>query len=370
MKKIFNDQNFIALLILAAFMPHRITGAAAVAAAALILLLPRLRAGVFSLSTTLWMAVAVLLSVAEAASSGNKNSYQYSLVLFAIVVIGAYMRSHMTEKIYMRMLSFTVLLGSLTAVRALIEWLQNIKEHVGYRSVGFFFNQNYLGAVLSYCFIVSVWFIICGDKKWIYAAAAVALAVGIYCSGSAGAMIAAATGVCALIVIKKKYRILIFFASAAVAGGAALLLVPGLLPRITSLYLTVPERLWIWENSIKWIAKHPLFGSGFYTYEFLGTAIGEYQSAHAHNIIIEIVLDLGLAGAAAVAAAAAGYIRSFRRAVEKSNIKQLITALAIAVFVHSLTDITVLWLQTGLVFVFLLSGIGALKTSDGASKAL
>ena len=86
-----------------------------------------------------------------------------------------------------------------------------------------------------------------------------------------------------------------------------------------------------------------------------------YQTAHAHNFAIEAMLSLGIVGTVILLMLIWSYYQKAMECKEllRSNTATtLILTLSTAVLVHAMTDLTLLWLQTGLLYALILGAIG------------
>ena len=148
------------------------------------------------------------------------------------------------------------------------------------------------------------------------------------------------------------------------AGTACIVLycVPELLPRIQDSNITTDNRVVIWRTSLQAIAKSPIFGRGFLTYYHIYSDFpGSYPTTHAHNILLEPILSFGIVGTALMLIPLIYYYRRVilcRNAQNKLNATSLILALSCALVIHGTTDLTFMWIQTGLLYCLIMGGVG------------
>jgi len=137
-----------------------------------------------------------------------------------------------------------------------------------------------------------------------------------------------------------------------------------LLPRLSDVDVTIRMRQQIWEQAIITIKESPLLGHGFMSYGFLFNVV--YNSRlvpHAHNILIDMLLNFGIIGTLLFSYYFVRYYYDLVKAwlsknkdSEKATV--LIFAVSVAAFVHGMTDITLLWVQTLPLFLIILAGFG------------
>ena len=116
----------------------------------------------------------------------------------------------------------------------------------------------------------------------------------------------------------------------------------------------------IWKTALNSVKDYPFFGHGYYSYGAVmnnSTAMAQYTAIHAHNLIIEILMDFGIVGTALLLAYC---IISVKKCLELSIASKEKTSLALiistvlSIVVHGIFDITVIFPQTGFFVVFLL----------------
>ena len=86
-----------------------------------------------------------------------------------------------------------------------------------------------------------------------------------------------------------------------------------------------------------------------------------YQTTHAHNFALEPLLSFGIIGSALLLILLWIYFKKVIECKETLNnqkITALILSLCSAVLIHATTDMTLMWIQTGLLYVLVLSAVG------------
>jgi O-antigen ligase len=110
------------------------------------------------------------------------------------------------------------------------------------------------------------------------------------------------------------------------------------------------------------IKENPLFGSGFFSYLFhSGNHPEMYQGVHSHNFAIESLLSFGVIGSVILLIFTWSYYSKVTECKEllRNNVAtSLILPLSAAILIHSTTDITLLWINTGVLYALILGAIG------------
>ena len=86
-----------------------------------------------------------------------------------------------------------------------------------------------------------------------------------------------------------------------------------------------------------------------------------YQTAHTHNFCLEPLLSFGIIGTTMIMALLWAYLKRIVECKEKlanDKITTLILSICGAVLIHAFTDMTMMWIQTGLLYALILAAIG------------
>ena len=141
------------------------------------------------------------------------------------------------------------------------------------------------------------------------------------------------------------------------AGGIALLLKPDILQR-TSIFTDFLKRANIWQTAWKGIQAHPLLGEGPLTYYHIYPLYHGHPTQHAHSVYLDPFLSHGVIGVAIFAVYLGSNLkqvwRLFQRRIDM-RLFSLIVACILTVFIHGILDDTVYWVQTGFLFLLILS---------------
>ena len=141
-----------------------------------------------------------------------------------------------------------------------------------------------------------------------------------------------------------------------------ILLVPMFSGRLASNLINydVDKRSKIWSDAIHWIKHQPVFGYGMDAYHKICYDTHEPRIRwHAHNIILNVLLDFGVAGLAYFSAMIGRIIKVLNKpqfCVVFSQIRSLIMVAGLATLIHGVTDVPVLGVQSALGLIFIVSG--------------
>ena len=186
--------------------------------------------------------------------------------------------------------------------------------------------------------------------------------IGLYLCASVSAFIAMAFAVVTLLLLKGRYKLvggLVLLSAAVVAIG---LIFPDIVPRgMEAIDNTCEQRLSIWTTAVKGIKQHPLLGTGAMSYQMIYEQFGGYKTYHCHNLLLDTLLNFGFVGLAAIGVYAITQLKLLILRFKNnicSNMNILLVAVFMAVMVHGMTDVTIFWIQTGMLFMLMFSSTG------------
>lgn len=233
----------------------------------------------------------------------------------------------------------------------------------GGRYSSVFENPNYYAFFISMVILFCIYNILKPEHimpKWVYALLIPLNLVALYLT-ECRTTIAVLVIVCPIMLgfLKNKKWLIIYVSAAAVALLCMLLFGGKLLfiPRIDNFFQDISLRIGIWKGAIKSILDAPLFGRGYNTYVRINNLYGSFDAAHSHNLLLELLMDFGIAGTLIISGYFAINIGKIIR-LHKKNICHMRYALTISVIVsvllHGLLDITMLWPQTSLLVMYVI----------------
>jgi O-antigen ligase len=285
-----------------------------------------------------------------------------SLGFFLVITVSYYARSVMTQRVFERCLDICCYAAIPLGVAAAVEKILNAQVS-DYSCKLWFFNENYFCAVMAAVVIICA-FNATSHKGPVlkYYICAVFGGIAMYFGESMFALVELFVGLCILLILKKKHLLLAMFLAAVVVCIIVLYAVPDIFPRLSEANITTERRIRIWNEAMVFIKENPLFGRGFLSYYYYaGQNPDMYQTAHTHNFAMEFLLCFGVVGTTLLVLFLWSYYRKVAECKEllrENCATTLILALSAAIIIHMTTDMTVMWIQTGLLYGLILGGVG------------
>lgn len=352
------------------FLPYVLTGAVILFLSVLILIHPHRRRMIFSHpgapALIPFFALALILPLIYRNWLGLAGGAGLVLIL----IVGLYLRSVMTRALFERVLTILCVLSVTSFLIACVEMIVALCLHnPAYRCSAVFMNPNYYGTVVASIVVICAYKVLTRQgPQWVYYVIAAVNFLSVYLCGSLFAWVEIFVGVAALLIALRKHQMLVLFLLMAAAACVLLFFMPQLIPRLSESESTFELRLRIWKTSLTEIARSPWFGRGLMTYHQIYPLYeGSWATYHAHNILLDLLLNFGIIGAIPflyyLARCGVTLARQYRR-LRKTLVTSLIFALSAAALVHGLTDVTLIWLQTGLLFSLILSGLGVAENAE------
>ncbi|MDO4670636.1 MAG: O-antigen ligase family protein [Aerococcus sp.] len=142
----------------------------------------------------------------------------------------------------------------------------------------------------------------------------------------------------------------------------------GLFPRFDSIGWGLEDRVEIWLNALRGIKDHIWFGQGIMSYGHLASFYGYPFKTHAHNLLLDTLLNFGLIGSSLLILPlyrVAELLNAMRQYPQLRLKLALYCSLITCILVHGLTDVTIMWVQTaGLFFFVFLTAPNTLKKAE------
>ena len=110
-----------------------------------------------------------------------------------------------------------------------------------------------------------------------------------------------------------------------------------------------------------------MFGQGLMTYFKASREMGVYVQPHSHSIYIDMLINFGVIGSL-LAVTYIGILleKTFRKLKSEGMIAPvgLAMAIGVAMLMHGVADVVIIWPQIALIFIIFFSGIGVNKDND------
>lgn len=268
-----------------------------------------------------------------------------------MLIFALYLRSVVTERLFSRIGN---IIAFMSIIPALFSTFISDPRH-DMRSPSFFFNPNYYGAAITFVILLCTYRLLTEKtNRPLLIISVVANLYGLWQADSQSALFSLVFGVLLLLLFTKKYKALIVVAALGIAGALAIIFVPQLdfvLPRISGAAENIAKRAAIWQAGLKGFSESFLFGRGPMGYLQIYEKFGSPKNFHCHNLIIDLLLSFGIIG---VAPLVAFVVRPIKKAF-KNKYAPLTFAVLGTVLLHSLTDVTLIWIQTGALAALYLS---------------
>ena len=361
--KAVSSANILVYLAFLSVFLHYVVTAIAIAALGLFVLIKReTRKYVFAKKSHVLLSAFCLISAGTALFYKNYLGVICSVAFYLLILILYFVKSIITTHMLERSLSLCCKVAIPLSLAVAVEKYLHMGEK-SYRCQLWFFNANYMTALFAAVALFCVYKIIGNSEQiWLYFVSLAAGVVAMYLSGSMFAFIELFVGVCMLLILRKKHIFLAGFFFLAFLGLVVLYFYPEIFPRILTASRQTDKRIEIWNASMEFIKQRPLFGQGFLTYFHNANQNPDiYQTTHSHNFALEPLLCFGIVGTIFIILLLWLYFKELIKCKEHLNndkVTSLVLSLCCAVLIHSTTDMTLMWIQTGLLYVLIMASVG------------
>lgn len=317
--------------------------------------------------TMLMLPVLIIPSII----SGNGTGLIYGAAVWLVMVFLLYASSIMNRWLFSNVLDIMLAISVIAAVYGVFCQIFGILE-VG-RVSSIFENPNHYGYCIEIFVLVSIYQYLSKHKRIYIILLVMNLLCNLMCDCRTAYLAIIGSVVLFAFMRIKKWWLL------GVAGGAVgafvlfVWLSPTLAPRFTIDALTnsLDNRTVYWSNALRWFSRNPIIGYGLCGYRMLSQRTGLRMLAHAHNLPINILLDIGVVGSIALVLLMIRHLSGLRRVVanEKyANTAFLLVAVGVATFIHGMTDVPMLGLTTSMMAVMIIPGLNCMKNECSAAR--
>lgn len=287
----------------------------------------------------------------------------YAIMIIAIVICGLYIRSVMTRSLFHTAMDLACVASIWCVLIAIYQKITAYSAAPAYRPVSTFHNANNYGMMIEFIILIAMYRIFTNGRfKKFYLSVIALNLVGLYLCASLSAFAAMCCGVVTVLLFKGRYRLIIALLLAAFAFVVVGTAFPSVFPRgLEAIDHTCDQRLSIWATAIKGIRQHPLFGTGALSYQMICEKFGGYKTYHCHNLILDILLNFGFVGLGAIGIYVMVQLKLMALRFKYNictNMNILLVAAGVAVVIHGMTDVTIFWIQTGMLFILMSSSTG------------
>lgn len=319
----------------------------------------RLRHILTSVKGSIYIIAFCALGIMVPVFYGNWLGLAVGLAMCLIFIFALYARTVMTKPLLNRVIDISCVASVWCLGVAVVQQL--IFTEPSYRACATFMNPNYYATMIEFVVLLAVYRLL-GNLRWpnrlFYLGVIGANIVGLYLCDCRTAWFALFLGIPVLLLINKRYKALALQLIFTAAFLIALPWLPNLLPRLGSVGSSFDVRQSIWVTAIQGFLASPLFGEGGLTYQHIFRELGGYPTNHAHNLLLELLLNYGIAGVCLIAAYLMDNLKPLVRMLKQRSdprLLSLIVATIVAVAAHGTMDATVFYIQTGMMLAVVLS---------------
>lgn len=328
------------------------------------------RHSLIDLSKSLHDIYFMLLSmIGSALLSQNQIGLWMPLAFLLFAWLFSMYRSSIDFKTYMTLLKILLLGSSFPALNSFFRYFQYLRQedlslftilnqtNSAFRAESTFFNANYYGLYLVMILVLSLAVFVKPTfyklPRWV-SFLVFLLNLGALILTQSRMVYPALLGGWILYLASKKPK---WGLSLGVIGGAVLLILiinPQILPRFGSLAYAFQDRFDIWQVAGQIFLYSPLMGRGAFSYLNDYYLFSNEVKMHAHQLLVDWLANYGLIGLFLTISAIVPFLRKLSQKPKSQvnlEIWQLIVAMVGTVLIHSLLDVSIVWLQTGFVFL-------------------
>lgn len=296
-----------------------------------------------------------------------------TIIVLCVLSIVIYYMEHITLSLFEWLVDIILVMSIFSAVYGLFEYA-GILHSIGVnqfevlvldgpyeRLNSVFFNANYYATMIEFFVILSVYKLLRCKKNvkvFFYLGVILINFFLLYLSGCRTAWPAIGFGILVLLLFDQRYGAFKLMMALGCVCLIVFLIYPEVFPRTDNILEYFGVRQGIWEVAIKCIKDHLFFGEGPLTYMHIFEQYGGVYTQHAHSIYLDPILSYGLVGVASifpyVYASLKSLIKMYLQKNDLSLSALMIGTLAI-VLVHGIMDYTVYFVQTGFLFLMIMS---------------
>lgn len=223
-----------------------------------------------------------------------------------------------------------------------------------------FFNANYYAMIIEFIVLICIYKMMQVKKMHriiFYTVTIICNLFALYLTGTRTAWIPFIVTIPFMFLINKRFGFFSLSMGGIGAIGCMIVYDPGLMQRAT-FGQDFAKRTNIWSTAIKGIKAHPLFGEGPLTYLHIYEKYNGHPTQHAHSVYLDPILSHGVIpvlifGVYLVSNLKEVYLL-FKRRIDM-RLFSLIVSVILTVLIHGILDYTVYWVQTGLLFLIIIS---------------
>lgn len=370
--KLSIDERVIFLVVVSIFLPFYITAITLIAALIYLAINKKIMPAIKQVPRSKFAIGFCFLAMVISLLYQNYVGFLCSIGMLLLLLFVFYFRTVINKPLFEFLLDTCCVMSCVCVVFGFLEYVEiaqrmdfpvwsfqvnsrpDDRVHIG------FFNANYYAMMLEFVILICI-YKITKTHVWKQALRYVVVILGnmfmLYLTGCRTAWIPFLVSVPLMFFMTKRYGYLALTFGAIGAGGITLFCFPSLFQRMM-IVEDFFKRAKIWVVALKGIQDHPLFGEGPLTYMHIYKSYHGHPTQHAHNVFLDPILSHGLVGVIIFGVYIVSNVKEVIRLYTKKldiNLCALITGFILTVLIHGLLDYTIFWIQTGLLFLLVLS---------------
>ncbi len=360
------DERIITVCVIALFLPYHLVAVPGLFAVMRALFCPEVRHRMTAVSSSGYIYASLPIFVFPAMVFHNWFGLMGGAVLWLMLVFMLYLFTVMRVRFYNNVIDLMLILsiGAMAvgvADRLLYHFCDMTVFIVLGRTSSVFWNPNYYGYMLELFVILALYRFEKRHSPWFLVILFANLGSILLCDcRTAWAALGAALLFYA-VHYKRNVKWVVITMLITVGLVIVILLVPMFTGRFAANVIDydVDKRSHIWGDAIHWIRRQPVFGYGMASYREICIRTGVKVRWHSHNIILNIMLDFGVAGLAYFSCMIGRIISVLNKpqfCVIYSQIRSMIMIAGLATLIHGVTDVPILGVQTSLALILIISG--------------
>ena len=356
------DELIVLGLVLSVFLSIYVT---AVCLAAVLVYLP-LKSKLLPILTqtpkAFYLLAFAVLTLFVSIFSRNEKGIMSAFMLAAFMLIALYLRNVMSARLFEAALTVSCA-ASLISVAVIAVQLLISPGGIEIRAASTFLNANFYGTIVEITALFCIYKFnrATGRGRFVYLFILAANLAGLYMSNSRTAMLALGLSVLFYFAVSRQRKALVVAAVISLAAAVTIVHLPAMQARILSVGTDLPFRVSIWQAAVRGIADSLLFGRGTGSYILSCIRFGGPIQYHAHNLLLEVLLNFGIVGVGLLAVYLRDNIRginSLRNHPGGGSVQHLTRSVIFCMLIHGITDVTLTSLQTAMLFALVLAAAG------------
>lgn len=368
------DEKIVVGLVLAAFISVYVMIAALAVLLAYLVAVRRLKPILVTVPGGLHLAALSGLTCVVSLAHRNIDGLAMAGGLILLIPAGLFVRNAMTGRLFESALD-TACAASLFSLLVIVIQLVADPRGVEMRAASTFMNANNYAAVTEFVILICVYKLTrTGCRIRVFHGLVLLLnLIGLYLSNCRTAIPAVVGAVLVFLLISRQYKTFAYAAAVALLISAALFALPGMQNRMGNLQADVLDRITIWRTAVKGIYTFPIFGQGGGAYTLTSIRFGGPLRPHAHNLLLDPLLNFGVAGVALLGIYLKANFLSLTRMLKMNQGRSqagLAWAAASAAILHGITDSTLFNPQLSLIFLMIIGAAGIIETKVRPAPAI